>query len=81
MWQISEGLFAIVAIVFLFGILSLPPRHKKARPLRDGGMPSESAMAYRTTNTSQIAIEQAALGKEPRAYSVDQKTASVPPTH
>lgn len=80
MWQISEGLFVIVAIIFLFGIISLPPRHKKARPPRDEASVAKNAMTYRAANTSDAAT-QAALEKGPRDYFVDQKTASAPPTH
>ncbi len=81
MWQISEGLFVIIAIIFLFGIISLPPRHKKARPFRDVGAFPEDAMAQPARASSKSAMEQAARGKEPKEYSGDQKTASAPPTY
>jgi hypothetical protein len=80
MWEISEGLFVIIAIIFLFGVLSLPPRHKKARPLDDRDVFAEDAMAQVEKNTSKAAIEQASLGKGPRDYSGDQKTAKAPST-
>jgi hypothetical protein len=73
MWQALEGFSIIIAVIFVFGLLSLPRRTEKKALFRVGAVP-KNAVGQRVLDNS-IALEQAAHGKEPRSYSADQKIA------
>lgn len=79
MAQLSIVYFVIIFVILLFGIISLPRSPKK----KQESSSIETGVLINTKSPavpdSSIAIQQAALGKEPTAYSVDQKLVSVPP--
>jgi hypothetical protein len=77
MWQISTVYFVVIFLILLFGIASLPVRPKKARSFGGGGDVVKDAMARPMPSTSDVALQQAAMGKESPSYSVDQKITSV----
>lgn len=74
MWQLSEGLLIIIAVIFFFGLISLPPPSKKPRTFHD-----HSTSAKDTSIKSPVdsgAAMRAALADGPTSYMADQKTAS-----
>jgi len=77
MSQLSVVYFAVIFVILLFGIISLPVRSKKVRSFHGGGRVVGGAIGRPVSNASDVALQQAAVGKEPPAYAVDQKIASV----
>lgn len=78
MWQISAVYLVMLFVILVFGIISLPIRHKKVRPFHDGSVAAEGATTHSVRETSNAGLQQAAMGKVPPAYLVDQKISSVP---
>jgi hypothetical protein len=79
MWQLSAVYFVIIFIILLFGIISLPRRSKRVRlELPDGAQIAKDAMARPMPDIAKASFQQAALGKEPGSYSLDQKIAASP---
>ena len=77
MWQALQGFSILIAIIFVFGLLSLPRRTGKKASFRVGAVPS-NAVGRRVADNS-IALEQAAHGKGAISYSADQKIAPASP--
>jgi hypothetical protein len=77
MWQLSAVYFVIIFVILLFGIISLPVRSKRVRSFHDGGTVVREAMGRPVPDTSNAALQQAAVGKVPPSYSVDQQISSV----
>jgi hypothetical protein len=78
MWQALEGFFFLIFAILLFGIISLPSRSKKERAWRIEMSIPKGVTTHRVLDNS-VALQQAALGKEPRSYSSEQKTAADAP--
>jgi hypothetical protein len=79
MWPALEGFIVILALILIFGIISLPPRAKKGHASRvEAGMPEDTI--NRAVPDTSTALQQAARGKENISYSVDQKIPDKAPT-
>jgi hypothetical protein len=79
MWSALEGFIVILALIFIFGVLSLPPRVKKERVLANRATTISNGAAGSTISVDGapaipvVDVQQVALND---SYTPDQKIAT-----
>jgi hypothetical protein len=79
MWPALEGFVVIIGLILLFGIISLPPRYRKARsrvPVRLDT--AEQLAGNQTSRNLRDAQKGTPNGSGQDTYSADQRLSATP---
>jgi len=77
MWPSLEGFSVILALILIFGIISLPARQKKAKSqVPFTAEISQSGARNQTSSNLTASQKGVSNGSAPNAYAVDQKIAA-----
>lgn len=78
MWAATEGLVVLIAVILLFGIISLPPRPKKTRQAHDLTEITEPGIGHSMTRISDDQSQQGVSGGAVLSDSAAQHVSADP---